>query len=116
MTKKPTTKRAKRTAAPVALNRQASAFDRHLGQIIVGQRNDVRMTQEQLADVLGCTFQQVQKYEKGANRITVARLFDIVRALKRHATYNATEPTPAQIGGLCGYMIGEAHARAMKDE
>ena len=39
------------------------------------------MSQEQLADLLGVTFQQVQKYEKGVNRIAVARFLDIAQAL-----------------------------------
>lgn len=39
------------------------------------------MTQQQLADSIGIRFQQVQKYESGANRISAARLYDIARAL-----------------------------------
>ena len=39
------------------------------------------MTQQQLAEVIGIRFQQVQKYESGANRISAARLWDIARAL-----------------------------------
>lgn len=39
------------------------------------------MSQETLADILGVTFQQVQKYEKGVNRISASRLYDISLAL-----------------------------------
>lgn len=39
------------------------------------------MSQERLADLLGVTFQQVQKYEKGVNRIAASRLYDIASAL-----------------------------------
>jgi transcriptional regulator with XRE-family HTH domain len=39
------------------------------------------MSQEKLGDAIGLTFQQVQKYERGANRIGASRLFDIARAL-----------------------------------
>ncbi|GAM97204.1 transcriptional regulator of Cro/CI family [alpha proteobacterium U9-1i] len=39
------------------------------------------MSQEKLAELLGVTFQQVQKYEKGVNRIAASRLFDISAAL-----------------------------------
>lgn len=40
-----------------------------------------RMTQENLAEMVGLTFQQIQKYERGANRISCSRLVDIARAL-----------------------------------
>jgi transcriptional regulator with XRE-family HTH domain len=40
------------------------------------------MSQEKLGDALGLTFQQVQKYERGANRIGASRLFDLARALQ----------------------------------
>jgi transcriptional regulator with XRE-family HTH domain len=40
------------------------------------------MSQEKLAELLGVTFQQVQKYEKGVNRIAASRLFDIASALE----------------------------------
>ncbi|MEJ0061460.1 MAG: helix-turn-helix transcriptional regulator [Terricaulis sp.] len=40
------------------------------------------MSQEKLADILGVTFQHVQKYEKGVNRIAASRLFDIAAALE----------------------------------
>jgi transcriptional regulator with XRE-family HTH domain len=39
------------------------------------------MTQEELGGALGLTFQQIQKYEKGTNRITAGRLFDVARVL-----------------------------------
>lgn len=49
-------------------------FDRHVGRRIRMRRIQVGMSQERLADSLGVTFQQVQKYEKGANRITMSRM------------------------------------------
>ena len=45
------------------------------------------MSQEELAHSIGLTYQQVQKYESGKNRITVSRLFDIAGALKVPADY-----------------------------
>ncbi len=45
------------------------------------------MSQERLADLLGVTFQQVQKYEKGVNRITAGRLHDICQALDVAVAY-----------------------------
>jgi transcriptional regulator with XRE-family HTH domain len=45
------------------------------------------MTQQQLAQAVGIRFQQVQKYESGANRISASRLWDLSRALKVSVTY-----------------------------
>jgi len=42
---------------------------------------EIGMSQEQLAALLGVTFQQVQKYEKGVNRIAASRLWDVCNAL-----------------------------------
>jgi transcriptional regulator with XRE-family HTH domain len=44
-------------------------------------RRALNMTQENLGELLGVTFQQMQKYEKGANRVSAARLFEIYDAL-----------------------------------
>ncbi|MGE3141725.1 MAG: helix-turn-helix domain-containing protein [Hyphomonadaceae bacterium] len=61
--------------------RTANAVDRRLGQRVRTRRLEIGMSQEKLADLLGVTFQQVQKYEKGVNRIAASRLFDIASAL-----------------------------------
>jgi transcriptional regulator with XRE-family HTH domain len=45
------------------------------------RRVSIGMSQEKLGDLLGLTFQQVQKYEKGTNRISVGRLVDIAKIL-----------------------------------
>ena len=55
--------------------------DVHVGQRIRQRRWMVGMTQQQLADKVGIKFQQIQKYETGANRIPVNRLLQIARAL-----------------------------------
>jgi transcriptional regulator with XRE-family HTH domain len=61
--------------------RAANAVDRRLGQRVRTRRLEIGMSQERLAEVLGVTFQQVQKYEKGVNRIAASRLWDISGAL-----------------------------------
>jgi transcriptional regulator with XRE-family HTH domain len=61
--------------------RAANAIDRKLGQRVRTRRLEIGMSQERLAELLGVTFQQVQKYEKGVNRIAASRLFDISAAL-----------------------------------
>lgn len=55
--------------------------DIHVGKRLRQRRTFVGMTQEQLGAALGITFQQIQKYERGANRIGASRLFDICRIL-----------------------------------
>jgi transcriptional regulator with XRE-family HTH domain len=62
--------------------RLANAVDKRLGQRVRARRLEIGMSQEKLADLLGVTFQQVQKYEKGINRIAASRLFDIAAALE----------------------------------
>lgn len=62
--------------------RSATAFDKRLGERIRARRLEADMSQERLAELLGVTFQQVQKYEKGINRVAAGRLAGIAAALK----------------------------------
>jgi transcriptional regulator with XRE-family HTH domain len=55
--------------------------DVHVGRRIRLRRNVLGLSQEKLADALGVTFQQVQKYERGANRISASRLFQLGKIL-----------------------------------
>jgi transcriptional regulator with XRE-family HTH domain len=56
--------------------------DTHVGAKVKTRRLMLGLSQEELAKAIGLTFQQVQKYERGTNRISVSRLVDISRALK----------------------------------
>ncbi len=56
-------------------------IDRHVGSRVRMQRILMKMSQEKLGEALGITFQQVQKYEKGANRIGASRLQQISKTL-----------------------------------
>lgn len=67
--------------------RSASPIDSHVGTRIKKRRKDVRMTQEKLGEQLGVTFQQVQKYERGANRIGAGRLWELSKVLEVPITY-----------------------------
>ncbi len=53
----------------------------HTGERVWQRRKLLGMTQTDLGDALGLTFQQVQKYERGANRIGAGRLYDLARVL-----------------------------------
>ncbi len=55
--------------------------DVHVGARVRLRRTLLGMSQEKLGDAIGLTFQQVQKYERGANRIGSSRLFDLSRVL-----------------------------------
>ncbi len=55
--------------------------DIHVGSRVRMRRTLLGMSQEKLGDALGLTFQQVQKYERGANRVGASRLFEISRVL-----------------------------------
>lgn len=57
-------------------------IDRHVGSRVRMQRILMKMSQEKLGDALGLTFQQVQKYEKGLNRIGASRLQQISKTLQ----------------------------------
>ena len=57
-------------------------IDRHVGSRVRMRRMMLSMSQEKLGDALGLTFQQVQKYEKGANRIGASRLQQIAGILQ----------------------------------
>lgn len=57
------------------------AMDVHVGTRLRERRLQLGMTQEQLADSVGLTFQQIQKYERGVNRMGASRLWEVARAL-----------------------------------
>jgi transcriptional regulator with XRE-family HTH domain len=59
-----------------------SPIDVHVGERLRLRRTLLRMSQEKLATALGLTFQQVQKYERAANRISASRLYQLCRVLK----------------------------------
>lgn len=61
--------------------------DTHVGQQIRRRRWMTDMTQKQLADAVGIKFQQIQKYETGANRVSASRLFEIAQALDVPVSY-----------------------------
>ena len=68
-------------------NKLPSEIDRIVGQRIRWRRKELRLTQDKLGDLLSLTFQQVQKYEKGINRISAGRLFELSNVLDVPITY-----------------------------
>jgi len=62
--------------------RGPNPVDVHVGLQVRLRRKELKISQEKLADALGLTFQQVQKYERGSNRISASKLYEIARTLK----------------------------------
>ena len=61
--------------------RSANPVDVHVGSRVRLRRQVMKMSQEKLGDQLGVTFQQVQKYERGSNRVGASRLWRMSRVL-----------------------------------
>ena len=65
----------------------ANAIDLHVGKRLRRRRRLLGLTQQQLAESIGIRFQQIQKYECGANRVTASRLFELSVALNVPVNY-----------------------------
>lgn len=65
----------------------ATDIDLHLGKRLRRRRRLLGLTQQQLALAVGIRFQQIQKYECGANRISAARLWQLAEALETPVSY-----------------------------
>jgi transcriptional regulator with XRE-family HTH domain len=61
--------------------RDPNYIDRHVGNRVRMRRLLIGMSQEKLGELLGITFQQVQKYEKGSNRVSASRLYYLAQIL-----------------------------------
>jgi transcriptional regulator with XRE-family HTH domain len=61
--------------------------DKHVGRRVCEKRISLGYNQSDLGRALGLTFQQIQKYEKGANRISASKLWDIARFFKVDVSY-----------------------------
>jgi transcriptional regulator with XRE-family HTH domain len=68
-------------------DRSPNPVDRHVGLRIRLRRKELGVSQERLADSIGLTFQQVQKYERAANRVSASKLWEMARALKTSIAY-----------------------------
>lgn len=85
----------------------ASKVDQHVGERIRRRRIMLGYTQEQLADALEISYQQIQKYETGANRISAGRLFQIAERLETNVGHF--------FGGLEGGALGIAEKQTDDD-
>lgn len=79
--------------------RRPDPVDNHVGNRIRLRRKMLNMSQEKLAERLGITFQQVQKYEKGTNRVGAGRLYQLARILQVPVSYFFPESASARVPG-----------------
>ena len=94
-------------------------IDVHVGKRLRLRRTLLGMSQERLGELLGLTFQQVQKYERGVNRIGSSRLFELGQILDVPISFFFDDlPTPAgaagalPLGGLAEEQAGFEHDEA----
>ena len=102
---------------PTAADKEgrASPIDVHVGTRIRMRRTLLGMSQERLGDSIGLTFQQVQKYERGANRVGASRLFDLARVLDVPISY-FFEDMPDSVAGPLGQAARRVHGLAETQE
>jgi transcriptional regulator with XRE-family HTH domain len=90
-------------------------IDVHVGRRIRQRRTLLGMSQEKLAEALGLTFQQVQKYERGGNRVSSSRLFDLTRVLDVQISYffdemetGVADKSPSRLMGVSASKMQKA--------
>jgi transcriptional regulator with XRE-family HTH domain len=69
------------------MSRPSNIIDVHVGKQLRSRRTTLGMSQGKLGQLLGVTFQQIQKYEKGSNRISAGRLRQAAQALETSINY-----------------------------
>jgi transcriptional regulator with XRE-family HTH domain len=88
----------------------ANPVDQHVGSRLRQRRTLLGLSQEKLGEAVGLTFQQIQKYEKGANRIGASRLYQFSEVLDVDVSY-FFEEMPSEIRTRRG-----AYAAGLKDQ
>ena len=108
------------------INRALNPIDKHVGSRVRMRRLMLGMSQEKLGDALGITFQQVQKYEKGTNRMGASRLQQISHILQIPVPFffegapqhtgqskgNGEAPSPAYVSDFVATPDGLALSKA----
>lgn len=89
-------------------NGKPNPIDVHVGARVRLRRTLLGMSQEKLGDAIGLTFQQVQKYERGANRVGASRLYDLARVLDVPVSYFFEEMSSETSAKARQYAAGMA--------
>lgn len=97
-------------------SRRANPIDVHVGSRVRLRRMLLGISQEKLGERLGLTFQQVQKYEKGVNRIGASRLFDLstVLGVPIQFFFEDAPAAEARVQPVLGFAEGPADANIIE--
>lgn len=85
-------------------------IDIRVGTRLRLRRNMLGLSQEKLGEAIGLTFQQVQKYERGANRIGASRLFELSRVLDVPISFFFDDTDPVRAPAMGGFAEPPAEA------
>ncbi len=105
----PKSPRARKRVTKRTSRRSPNPIDVHVGFRVRLRRNLLGMSQEKLGRAIGLTFQQIQKYERGVNRVGASRLFNLGRALDVPVSFFFEDLSPAAAGG------GKRRARGLSE-
>lgn len=97
----------------IVSRRSPTPGDAELGKLIRARRIEASMSQDDLGKHLGVSFQQVQKYEKGTNRVSVTRLHEIAKAFGEDVSY-FTGPANKQTSTLVNMLTDSASQRLLR--
>lgn len=90
--------------------------DRHVGTRIRGRRVGLRISQTKLGQAIGVTFQQIQKYESGTNRVGASNLFKIAKALGVDVSFFFEGAPRDEVTAMPSPALGLAEAPAQTFE
>lgn len=93
-------------------DRSPMPVDRHVGQRIRARRKMIGLSQSNLAEALNLTFQQIQKYERGANRVSASKLYETARCLGVPVSY-FFEGLPDPTDGAQGTVLTDDPCQAL---
>src|ERR1700693_3545019 len=100
--------------ALVAANKTPNPIDKHVGARVRMRRLMLSMSQEKLCTALGLTFQQVQKYEKGTNRVSASRLQQLSNILQVPIPFFFEGAPQVQLAALASRAAGPLRARGKR--
>lgn len=84
--------------------RSTKDLDKHIGKRIRMRRNELKISQGDLGEAIGVSFQQIQKYENGINRVGAARLQQIAATMETPASFFTQDAAGAKTGKIDSVM------------